>query len=56
MVHINISGTYRYIEENTIKTQSHKDPKEGCKPWSIPLPKLQNEMYNEVLAIPNVQP
>ena len=52
MVHINNSELKNYIEENTIKTKSHMDPKECCKPWSIPLPKCRDEMYNEAQSNP----
>ena len=48
MVHINISELKNYIEKNTIKTQSHKDPKKCCKPWSFLCQKCRNQMYNGV--------
>ena len=48
MAYININETYRYMEKNIIKAQSHKDPNKCCKTLVFPLPKMQKCMYNEV--------
>lgn len=52
MVQINISEIINYLEKNTIKKQSHKDPKKCYKPWSFLCHKCRNQMYDGVPSNP----